>query len=263
MSCDSPGPNGYPLVDTSVFLVAAGQEVDVRVRAHHFAPAIAVYCQGVIESDAQAAPPLIGARVNFTAPLDSLCTVEVFSQPATVCDNPEAGIYNIAVFVDGVQPPFFLGWFPGVQRSVLADRCSEPLVLGALGEASPVTMDITLHTHNEDPLSTDCRKYCERTAWFVWQAPGPGTATVDTRDGNYDTALNVYITQFAECPSSPEPFPTGHLITCNDDADSSSGDYTSEVSFPVLGGEVYFIEVEGCEWDGESPTFRLNVNYTP
>ena len=73
-------------------------------------------------------------------------------------------------------------------------------MLGALGEASPVTMDIALHTHDEDPIWTGCRQVGERTTWFVWQAPDPGTATVDTRDGNYDTTLNVYRTQ-APCPA--------------------------------------------------------------
>ncbi|HEX6043240.1 MAG TPA: NF038122 family metalloprotease [Pyrinomonadaceae bacterium] len=79
----------------------------------------------------------------------------------------------------------------------------------------------------------------DKSVWYTWVAPVTGTATVDTAGSNFDTTVAVYT------GSSVDQL---IHIASNDDA-AINFIKTSQVTFNVIGGEIYRIAVDG--WNGE------------
>ncbi len=75
--------------------------------------------------------------------------------------------------------------------------------------------------------------------WYCYTASCTGTATVSLLGSGYDTKLAVY--DGCGCDSS-----LGEAIGCNDDFGST---FQSELSFPVISGHKYLIEVGGYASD--------------
>jgi hypothetical protein len=71
------------------------------------------------------------------------------------------------------------------------------------------------------------------SAWFQWTAPASGSVRFDTHTSGFDTLLGVYTGASVGALSA---------VAANDDA---GADGTSEATFPVNGGTVYRIAVDG------------------
>ena len=89
-------------------------------------------------------------------------------------------------------------------------------------------------------------------AWFVWTAPGDGSASFNTCDASsYDTSMVLYAGD--DCSSLLQ-------IACNGDAADDTGcqGYHSRIEgISVLEGEVYFIRLGG--WLAETGSGTLNI----
>jgi hypothetical protein len=70
--------------------------------------------------------------------------------------------------------------------------------------------------------------------WFVWTAPGSGTATIDTAGSNFDTLLGVYTGSSVSA-----------LTTIGSNDDVGGGNLTSKVTLSAKGGTTYQIAVDG------------------
>jgi len=83
--------------------------------------------------------------------------------------------------------------------------------------------------------------------WYRYTACGDGSLVVSTCDAaDYDTDLVLYADSCS-----------GTMLACNDDADGCGG-YTSEVSVPVVEGEIVIIRVGGWN-DGDQGTGVLTI----
>ena len=83
----------------------------------------------------------------------------------------------------------------------------------------------------------------------MWQAPSTGCATFSTLNGSMDTILAL----FDACPSAG-----GAELTCNDDYDSFNFIYTSEMSYDVVAGSVYYVGIDAWSYDISS-TYILDI----
>ena len=86
----------------------------------------------------------------------------------------------------------------------------------------------------------------DKSIWYTWVAPITGTATIDTAGSNFDTTLAVYTGSSVDQLIS---------IGSNDDA-SINFIKTSQVSFNIVGGQMYRIAVDG--WNGEYGNVTLH-----
>jgi hypothetical protein len=84
-----------------------------------------------------------------------------------------------------------------------------------------------------------------RTAWYRFTAPYYGTVLIHTLNSNYDTVVEIY---GGSCGSLAR-------VACNDDHQG----FTSQLSFSVVQGETYFIEVADWQKDPPSGTATLTL----
>jgi Trypsin/RTX calcium-binding nonapeptide repeat (4 copies) len=135
--------------------------------------------------------------------------------------------YRIAVDGFGAaHGPFTLQY---AQNSPANDSFATPAsITGATGKASANTARST-----GEPGEPSHGSVPDRSVWYTWTAPETGTASFNTRESNFDTALAVY---------------TGTSITgltqlaSNDDVIGSS---QSKVTFRAVAGTTYRIAVDG------------------
>ncbi len=87
-----------------------------------------------------------------------------------------------------------------------------------------------------------------KSVWWSWTASSSGTATLSTAGSNFDTTLGVYTgNSLASLQSVAE----------NDDENYDGGVYSSRVSFNVVAGTTYRIQVDG--YQGDSGNITLNL----
>ena len=87
------------------------------------------------------------------------------------------------------------------------------------------------------------------SVWYRWQAPSPGTLTVNTSGSNFNTTLAVYTGAAV-----------GSLTSVGSNDDVSGTDHTSRVSVTVNAGTTYQIAVDGS--GGETGSVALNWSFT-
>ena len=93
----------------------------------------------------------------------------------------------------------------------------------------------------------------DATVWWFFDAPGNGTATVDTFGSDFDTVLTIYDGFFAGATPADLNF-----VAENDQA---NGTNQSEVAFPVTEGACYEVRVGG--FFGATGEITLNVSFEP
>jgi hypothetical protein len=84
--------------------------------------------------------------------------------------------------------------------------------------------------------------------WFAYQAPASGTLSVNTDGSSFDTVLAVYTGSGAD-------FASLQSVACDNDSGLDGQD--SAVSFPAVGGTVYYIAVDGVN----AETGNVLLNY--
>jgi len=132
-------------------------------------------------------------------------------------------------------------------KSKLMLACMSMFVLGGSSVALGVTNDNCV---NAEPIGEVVNKAFETreatfdgpgdcltspNIWYCYTASCTGEATVSLLGSGYDTKLAVY----NGCACEPS---LGEIIGCNDDAGDS---FQSELSFPVIAGNKYLIEIGG------------------
>jgi hypothetical protein len=137
------------------------------------------------------------------------------------------GLLNISC--EGLQPP------PSSR-----DECENAQPIGDVNDLEFDTTDATF----------DGPGLCMNSPniWFCYTAPCTGEATVSLAGSSFDTMLAVY--NGCEC------YPAlNDMIECNDD---SGNTYQSEITFAVIAGNQYLIEVGG--YANETGEGLLNVS---
>jgi hypothetical protein len=109
-------------------------------------------------------------------------------------------------------------------------------------EVTDLPFDTTQATADQEGL-------CMRSPniWFLYAPSATGEATVSLLGSQYDTMLSVYLG--AACSPGLE-----RLIGCNDDF----GGLQSQLTFDVVGGEVYLVEIGG--WDRRTGLGVLTIS---
>ncbi len=118
-----------------------------------------------------------------------------------------------------------------------SDSCNDatPLIVFPAEPADGGVADVTDATVDEADPVLDCiwgnptRDQGYRTVWYALLALTNGRVTISTFGSNYDTILSVHR---GECELL-------ETLQCNDDSNL----FSSEITFPITEGELYFIEV--------------------
>jgi uncharacterized delta-60 repeat protein len=79
------------------------------------------------------------------------------------------------------------------------------------------------------------------SVWYVWTAPGTGTASFNTIGSDFDTVLSVWTTSGGLCS------PSLTKLVADDDSGSASPGGPSALSFQAVAGSTYYICVEGYD----------------
>jgi hypothetical protein len=88
-----------------------------------------------------------------------------------------------------------------------------------------------------------------KSVWWMWTAPGPGSAVIQTAGSTFDTLLAAYTSTSVNALAES-------LVAANDDSGSGP---TSLIAFNVTAGTNYHIVVDG--YNGASGSIRLSLNY--
>lgn len=88
----------------------------------------------------------------------------------------------------------------------------------------------------------------QASVWYGWTAPASGPVRIDTAGSGIDTLLAVYTGPTLE---------TLTLVAGNDDAPGGDNLVTSAVEFGAVGGQLYWIAVDG--YDGAAGDIRLQI----
>ena len=128
------------------------------------------------------------------------------------------------------------------------DDCADPLPVSTFPET--LTQDTSAATTAaDDPvLSCGTQDQKSHSVWLVLTAPATGTVTADTAGSDYDTALAAFT---GACGALTE-------LACNDDY----GAVTSRITFPVVAGGVYRLEVTSYDTT-PAGTAVVNVSFAP
>jgi hypothetical protein len=131
-----------------------------------------------------------------------------------------------------------VGVAPGITRPVNNDCVN----------AKPIG-DVTDEGFDTRTATSDGPGLCMTSPnlWYCYTASCTGDVTVSLRGSGYDTMLAVY----SGCQCYPN---SGDLIACNDDA---AGSFQSEITFAVIAGRQYLIEVGG--YSSETGRGILNI----
>jgi hypothetical protein len=117
-------------------------------------------------------------------------------------------------------------------------------VTGSSGATSGTSVDAT--QESGEPSGASIGSGSIKSVWWVWTAPGSGTAVVDTVGSNFNTVLSVYTG------------PSVNFLSTIVADDNSGGGVTSRVEFAAVTGQAYRIQVAG--YNGETGTAALNWN---
>jgi hypothetical protein len=88
------------------------------------------------------------------------------------------------------------------------------------------------------------------SVWWTWTAPTNGRVKIFTSDITFDTRLGVF---------TGDTLDQLRFVAANDNQGGTPFDYSSHVSFPVVTGTAYQIEVDGNIYGGHSGGFTLNL----
>ena len=159
------------------------------------------------------------------------------------CNDDAAGTYQSEITFTATAGEQYLievgGYGTQKGRGVLNISCE--------GEAPPVSKDDCMHATaigDVEDLPFDTRNatfdgpglcLTSPNIWYCYTASCTGQATVSLLGSGYDTMLAVY----NECDCYPA---AADMIGCNDDAANT---YQSELTFDVVAGEHYLIEIGG------------------
>ena len=141
----------------------------------------------------------------------------------------EAGEGLLNINCEGVQPP------PSSK-----DDCENAQ---PVGDVTDLEFDTTGATFDGPGLCMN-----SPNIWYCYTATCTGDATVSLAGSSYDTMLAVY--DGCECDPIPDD-----LIECNDDAGNT---YQSEITFAVIAGNEYLIEIGG--YASETGEGLLNIS---
>ena len=177
--------------------------------------------------------------------------------PALACNDDACGFQSSASFsvVNGSTYSIQIGTFPGagggtgsfdLNIAVVLDNddCSAPDLIAGQGSFPFDTTAATTGTQGQ----AECGSI-GKDRWYLWTADVTGLATVDTcGTATFDTKLAAY--PDAGCPAN------GTSLACNDDASGCAG-FTSRITFQVVAGTSYLIQVGG--FGTNSGTGTLNI----
>jgi hypothetical protein len=118
--------------------------------------------------------------------------------------------------------------------------------------ATPISGDGVFLVDNTIGTGLDANPGCSNASadvWYEWTAATSGTVVMDLCDGTtaYDSILAIW--DGAGCPTV--------LLSCNDDSCGAQ----SSVNTPVVGGNVYMVQV--CGYGGAQGTGNLTVQTMP
>ena len=132
-----------------------------------------------------------------------------------------------------------------VALGVMNDNCNNAEPIGEVEDKDFETREATF----------DGSGHCLRSPniWYCYTASCTGTAAVSLLGSGYDTALAVY----DGCGCGPS---LGDRIGCNDDFGNSM---QSQISFPVLGGKQYLIEIGGYASDVGQGVLNVSCDGEP
>ncbi len=88
------------------------------------------------------------------------------------------------------------------------------------------------------------------SVWWTWTAPTNGRVKIFTSDITFDTRLGVF---------TGTTLDQLQFVASNDNQGGTPFDYSSHVTFPVVAGTAYQIEVDGNIYGGHSGGFTLNL----
>ncbi len=88
------------------------------------------------------------------------------------------------------------------------------------------------------------------SVWWTWTAPTNGRVKIFTSDITFDTRLGVF---------TGDALDQLQFVASNDNQGGTPFDYSSHVTFPVIAGTAYQIEVDGNIYGGHSGGFTLNL----
>jgi propanediol dehydratase small subunit len=135
----------------------------------------------------------------------------------------------LSISCEGVQPP-----------PSLNDNCENAQ---PIGDENDLQFDTTETTFDGPGLCMN-----SPNIWYCYTASCTGEATVSLAGSSYDTMLAVY--NGCECYPAQND-----LIECNDDAGNT---YQSEITFSVIAGKQYMIEIGG--YASETGEGVLNIS---
>ena len=139
---------------------------------------------------------------------------------------------------------FILGG-SSVALGVPNDNCVNAELIGEVVDKDFVTREATFDGPGNCLTSPNI--------WYCYTASCTGEATVSLLGSGYDTMLAVY----SGCACEPS---LGEIIGCNDDAGDS---FQSELSFPVVAGNKYLIEIGGYSSDVGSGILNVSCVRDP
>lgn len=103
-----------------------------------------------------------------------------------------------------------------------------------------------------DGIGAPCVFNAAKALWYTYTANCTGTVNVNTCPTQFDTGLSAYS---GSCDGLS-------IVACNDDAFSCpTNTLASEINFPVVSGETYFIRVSG--FNGSAGAGEFTVTCTP
>jgi hypothetical protein len=132
-----------------------------------------------------------------------------------------------------------------IALGITNDDCVDAEQIGEVTDKSFETRDATFDGPG------DCMR--SPNIWYCYTASCTGNATVSLVGSGYDTKLAVY----DGCGCQPS---SGQIIGCNDDFGDS---YQSQISFPVVAGNKYLIEVGGYASDVGSGILNVSCVSDP
>jgi len=118
------------------------------------------------------------------------------------------------------------------------------VITGLSGSTNGDNTGSTLEACETNALITDNPAYnpdpITNSVWFAWTAPGSGTVQFDTGGSSFETVLAVWTTSNTNTLCDPSLTP----VISDDD---TLGNNTSQVSFPVVAGQTYYLSVNSYD----------------
>jgi hypothetical protein len=138
----------------------------------------------------------------------------------------------------------------------LADSFGSPKSLsGATFSVPGINEAATRENGEPDHLPADGASLGENSVWYSWTPTFSGPVTLDTCQGNFDTALAVYTGSGAVDSLSQ--------VASDNDSCTIFNDAGSQLSFDAVRGTNYRIAVAGFSRSADEGTFTLHMFHDP